>query len=59
MSLVCKRGLAVATADRRRRMSDDGVEHLFGHATAEANSFECMPPGVVRYRPKPHPMGPV
>ena len=48
LSLVRKRGLAVATADRSGRMSDDGIEHLFGNTAAEARSLECMPPGVVR-----------
>src|SRR5262249_28457066 len=28
LSLVCKRGLTVATSDRSRRVSDDSIEHF-------------------------------
>jgi hypothetical protein len=47
LSLVRKRGLAVATADRSRRMPDNGIEHLFRDAAAETYCLKCVPPGVV------------
>jgi hypothetical protein len=47
LSLVRKRGLVVATADRSRRMPDNGIEHLFRDAAAETDSLKCVSPRVV------------
>src|ERR1700730_13551633 len=38
-ALVRKRWLAVATSDRSSRVSDNGIEHLFGNAAAECGLF--------------------
>src|ERR1700726_1793829 len=47
LGLIGKRRLTVTTSDRSGRMSDDGVEDLFGNAAAKAHSLERMPPCVV------------
>src|SRR5262249_10119089 len=39
--------LSISTPNRRRRMSNYCVEHLFGYAAAKASSLKSMSPCVI------------